>query len=204
MHALAPITRLPYRPTTNLVDLPSVPVVYFVLQRGPSLLYIGKSRNLAKRWANNGKAHHRAAQLIHNDNYLFWHLVNPAYTDAQFDYIERNLIRRYQPLLNDTPLPRRAVVDTRPFAERQQRGRENIMRTLRECGNVQACIVAAEQAMDQQMVAATRWLRAYRNGLEDVLEQRQKQQAQLNTALSTIRVECARFLSSIRSVKKDA
>ncbi len=204
MHALAPLAKLPGRSMKDLSNLPVIAVIYFVLRPGPTMLYIGQTRDLSDRWKRGGAGHHRAAQLVKDDAWLCWYEVDKNLSKAKFDFLERSLIRRYQPTLNDTRVPRQAVADTRPFMERQQKQRDNIMRTLRECGDLQAQIVAAEQAMDQQMTAARRWLRAYRNGLEDVLEQRERQQAQLNTALTTIRTECARFLPSIRSVKKAA
>lgn len=204
MHALMPLARLPYRPMTDLADLPSIPAIYFAIEHGPTLLYIGQSRDLAERWRNGGKGHHRAAQLVKSNVWLCWYALDPTTSKRQFDILERSLIRRYQPTLNDTRIERQPRVDTRPFAEQQQRQQEGFQRVLDTCIDLEQRIIKAEETMDAQIAASIAWMRRYRAGLEELLDQRHEQQRQLNESLKAIQYERSRFLPLVRSLKKAA
>lgn len=80
--------------------LPEKPGVYALFD-GRSLVYIGKSSNLAKRWA--GRSHHRYPQAEQLSRPVLAWLAMPL---RQIDRAERALIAHYKPKWNDTPVPR--------------------------------------------------------------------------------------------------
>lgn len=202
MNTLDTLRHLPSLPTSELRNLPAIPAIYFAVRRGGTVLYIGKSRNIAQRW--QGQSHHRAAQLIAADTWLLWLVVDPAITDDEFTRLERSFIRRLNPQFNDMPIERAPVVDTRSFTERQAQQWNGVQRLVEECQVIQEQIVLAEDTMERQTAAAGRWLRLYRQGLIDVLNQRQQQQDEAAQRLEAIKAGCEQFLPSVRSTKHAA
>jgi hypothetical protein len=93
---LNPFT-LPYVDLDDKTDLPSSPGLYFVID-GEALLYIGRSKDLNQRW----KGHHRYKQIKATAK-------NPqiAFLDCDDEtllWVERDVINRFNPTLNDTPV----------------------------------------------------------------------------------------------------
>lgn len=79
--------------------LPSCPGIYAAL-KGRQILYIGKSTNLRDRWL--GRSHHRYEQLRRQGRCrLHWVVLSREAIDAK----ERELIHKWQPTLNNTPVP---------------------------------------------------------------------------------------------------
>lgn len=194
------LTRLPFRPTTDLKGLPPITAIYFAVRRDGGVRYIGKTRNLAQRWS--GQSHHRAEQLIAADTFLAWMDVGDTITDERLTRLERLLIRQYAPELNDMPMPRTPTQDARQSAGRQAQRLALVRDLVADCRAIESEIVSGEQQIERQIEATVRWLRLYQQGLEDVRAQRQQQARRLRDELVTIRQECERFLPSIRLAKK--
>lgn len=92
---------MPHSLLTSLGDLPGLPGVYVVYQ-GVETLYVGKTRNLQRRW----RAHHRRDQFatFGADVFLAW-LPLPASTVLARATYENLLIAMFQPCLNGKPFP---------------------------------------------------------------------------------------------------
>jgi excinuclease UvrABC nuclease subunit len=88
-----PLT-LPSLPLKERSSLPSCSAIYFVMD-GNCVLYIGKSVNLAQRWAT----HHKLSQLVKLDSVL--KIAWLECSDANLrDDIEAALIQQFTPKLN--------------------------------------------------------------------------------------------------------
>lgn len=86
---------LPYVNLDDKTDLPSNPGLYFVID-GKTLLYIGRSKDLNQRW----KSHHRYKQIkaiAKNPQIAFLDV-----DDEDLLWVERDVINRFKPVLNDT------------------------------------------------------------------------------------------------------
>jgi hypothetical protein len=83
-------------PLSDRASLPTQSGLYAVLNWRGEILYIGKSVNLRSRWQN----HHRYPQA----KKLLW--AKLAYLERdEIDKSERELIKRYQPPWNGSPVP---------------------------------------------------------------------------------------------------
>ena len=91
-----PLT-LPSLPLTERQKLPKLPAIYFVITVDGEILYIGRSKNLAARWA----VHHRYAELktIANVRIGWLHYSD----ELLLPEIEDALIKYFLPPLNRTP-----------------------------------------------------------------------------------------------------
>jgi hypothetical protein len=103
---LNPFT-LPYVDLDDKTDLPSSPGLYFVID-GEALLYIGRSKDLNQRW----KGHHRYKQIKATAK-------NPqiAFLDCDDEtllWVERDVINRFNPALNDTRVQQAEVFTPKP------------------------------------------------------------------------------------------
>lgn len=91
-------TALPSVPLTERKDLPAIPGIYFAIDSQGNVQYIGRSVNIKNRWIN----HHRFKQLQKLDQ------VNLAWIPCEKDELEAaeaKLIKRFDPVLNDTKSP---------------------------------------------------------------------------------------------------
>ena len=79
--------------------MPRIAAIYFVLDSGRNVIYIGKSKSLRYRWAK----HHRIPEIESvADARIAWLSVdNPDTLDA----IERDYITRFRPPLNGSDMP---------------------------------------------------------------------------------------------------
>ena len=79
--------------------LPEYTGVYYVVDEKNLVWYIGKAKNINKRW--RGKAHHRIfqlKQLKHKDFYIYYEKVNVIELDKR----EKQQIDKYNPQLNSS------------------------------------------------------------------------------------------------------
>ena len=92
-----PLT-LPSLPLTERRKLPKLPAVYFALATSGEVLYIGRSKNLAARWA----LHHRYVELetIGNIRIAWLHCSD----ESLLHKIEDALIKDFLPALNHTQI----------------------------------------------------------------------------------------------------
>lgn len=87
-------SRKPYLLFRDRQFLPDVPALYVVLDEHNTLLYIGITANLQKRW----KEHHRAPQM--KDHYrIYWRMTESA---KERKDLERMFVRAFSPLWNQT------------------------------------------------------------------------------------------------------
>lgn len=194
MNTLVSLAKLPYIHTLNLKTLPHCTAIYFAIRSSGEILYIGKARDLYKRW----QSHHRAAQLIAADIWLHWIVVAPATTDQGLAYLERWCIRRFAPRLNDTPLERQPVRDTRSFTQRYHQRWTLVEQQINGCRTTATRLVETERQIDRELLAAQRWLRVYQRRLGEVLARRQEQHAATRSALLALRQQCLQVLPSTR------
>jgi hypothetical protein len=96
--SLNPFT-LPSVALDDKTELPEKPRLYFVLD-DDRLLYIGKSKNMKQRWAG----HHRHDQVKQMSRYP--RIAFLDIDDVALLYVERMIITRFKPILNDTRVPR--------------------------------------------------------------------------------------------------
>jgi hypothetical protein len=89
-----PLT-LPRVALDDKITLPSSPGIYFVID-GARLLYVGKSKDLKGRW----RGHHRHKQIDAIADYPEIAFLEVA--GESLLWVERDLINRFRPLLNDT------------------------------------------------------------------------------------------------------
>ena len=88
-------SQLPSKPLSDRANFPTCSCVYFA-QAGKDIVYVGKTKNLRKRWKN----HHRFAQLEKlADIRIGWMAV----TDPWMSAIEQDWIWSYKPSLNNSP-----------------------------------------------------------------------------------------------------
>lgn len=92
------ISTLPSLPVAKRRELPNCPAVYFAISESREILYIGRSRSLVERW----RAHHRIEQFLETPVLIAWLSVENS---SELNAIERALIRRFSPPLNDTDQP---------------------------------------------------------------------------------------------------
>ena len=91
-----PLT-LPSLPLTEKHKLPNLPAVYFAIAEAGEVLYIGRSKSLAARWA----AHHRYVELKTIENVrIAWIHCND---ESLLPEIEEALIKYFLPTLNSKP-----------------------------------------------------------------------------------------------------
>jgi hypothetical protein len=88
---------LPRVALDDKITLPSSPGIYFVID-GARLLYVGKSKDLKGRW----RGHHRHKQIdaiADCPEIAFLEVAGESLL-----WVERDLINRFRPLLNDTKM----------------------------------------------------------------------------------------------------
>lgn len=87
------VARLPAARFPDCAEMPKVTAVYFALNRHGAILYIGRAKNVAGRWAN----HHRKDALAKlGCNRVAWLVVDLA----MLDITEAAMIHRFAPPLN--------------------------------------------------------------------------------------------------------
>lgn len=111
---------LPFVELDDHVLLPSKPGLYFVID-GDRILYIGKSQNLRIRWS----AHHRYKQIKKIAKSPVITFLDVKSVDLL--HVERHLIKRFNPMLNDEPVlktgkpkPARKAVKPKPSHKGRQ------------------------------------------------------------------------------------
>jgi excinuclease UvrABC nuclease subunit len=89
----------------NINFLPEYSGIYYVLDSHQTVWYIGRSRNIRKRW-NGDKPHHRYEQFLllsleeQKQFFIYYHAITKNRLNKQ----ERLSIEKYQPILNYTPV----------------------------------------------------------------------------------------------------
>ncbi|MCS6942350.1 MAG: GIY-YIG nuclease family protein [Geminocystis sp.] len=86
--------------------LPPRPGIYYVVDGEKVVWYIGKAKNLKKRW--QGKSHHRIYQLMtqkKKEFIIYYQLVG----EGDLDEWERKAIAKYNPTLNDGEAKRKRI-----------------------------------------------------------------------------------------------
>jgi predicted GIY-YIG superfamily endonuclease len=89
--------------------LPEYSGIYYVLDETNNFWYIGKAKNIRKRW--QGKAHHRIYQLEAQKKKhftIYYELVS----ETQLDSTEKQRIEKYHPHLNASPVKTKKVRPT--------------------------------------------------------------------------------------------
>ena len=89
--------------------LPKHSGIYYVIDENQLVWYIGKAKNIYKRW--QGKAHHRIyqlKQLKHKNFSIFYERINIY----QLDTREKQQINKYAPHLNNSPVKSKKVRPT--------------------------------------------------------------------------------------------
>jgi len=81
--------------------LPESSGIYYVIDETNNVWYIGKSKNICKRW--QGKAHHRIYQLQVHKKKKFTIYYEPV-SESELDRVEKQRIEKYHPHLNSTPV----------------------------------------------------------------------------------------------------
>lgn len=92
---------LPQVPLQGKELLPEYSVIYYVLDETNTIWYIGKAKNIRKRW--QGKSHHRIYQLEAQRKKHFT-IYYDQISEAQLDSVEKERIEKYHPHLNDSPV----------------------------------------------------------------------------------------------------
>lgn len=87
--------------------LPEYSGIYYVLDESNIVWYIGKAKNLKKRW--NGKAHHRLYQLSSQSRKKFY-IYYKKLSFINLDEEEKKLIAQYRPHLNSSPVKKKRVL----------------------------------------------------------------------------------------------
>lgn len=108
-----PIPRVnPYRLPSILwrdkSELPLLSGIYFVLD-GVDILYVGKAKNLRRRWQSN--SHHRYAAIAHLqriiDDSKLGEPIKIAWVECPEEYLsqlEREMIKQFNPRFNSKPV----------------------------------------------------------------------------------------------------
>jgi predicted GIY-YIG superfamily endonuclease len=89
--------------------LPEYSGIYYVLDETNNIWYIGKAKNLRKRW--QGKAHHRIYQLEAQKKQHFA-IYYEQISKFQLDSLEKQRIEKYHPHLNASPVKTKNVHPT--------------------------------------------------------------------------------------------
>ncbi len=88
--------------------LPEYSGIYYVLDEDNQVWYIGKAKNIRKRW--QGKAHHRIYQLkAQKKNFTIYY---ESVSEYQLDFVEKERIEKYQPHLNSSPVKTKKIRPT--------------------------------------------------------------------------------------------
>ncbi|MBD0263253.1 MAG: GIY-YIG nuclease family protein [Tolypothrix sp. Co-bin9] len=107
MNADEPILNLEKVDLKNKHLLPEYSGIYYVLDENNIVWYIGKAKNLKKRW--NGKAHHRLYQLSSQGRKKFY-IYYKNLSEINLDEEEKKLIAQYRPHLNSSPVKKKRVL----------------------------------------------------------------------------------------------
>ena len=89
--------------------LPEVAGIYYVIDENNNVWYIGKAKNLCKRW--QGKSHHRIYQLQAQKKKHFT-IYYEQVSESQLDDIEKQRIAKYHPHLNYSPVKTKQIRPT--------------------------------------------------------------------------------------------
>jgi excinuclease UvrABC nuclease subunit len=89
--------------------LPEYSGIYYILDQTNNVWYIGKAKNLRKRW--QGKAHHRIYQLEAQKKKYFT-IYYEQVKESQLDSIEKQRIEKYHLHLNASPVKTKNVRPT--------------------------------------------------------------------------------------------
>lgn len=89
--------------------LPEYSGIYYVLDETNNVWYIGKAKNIRKRW--QGKAHHRIYQLEAQKKKQFT-IYCERVSETQLDNTEKQRIEKYHPHLNASPVKTKKVHPT--------------------------------------------------------------------------------------------
>jgi hypothetical protein len=183
------LAHLPRLPITEIKALPPITGIYFVIT-DDRVMYIGQTRNLVRRWAN----HHRLRQVDALRTFIAWGAVDPAVSSQQLSEMEHFCIGHFRPPLNNTPVERRLVVNTRPVAEQIARLEARLVREIAACEAQQRRIAEHEQQTIRELVAALRWLHGYQHRLAQLTVQREREHEANQARLEALQQSCNAFL----------
>lgn len=117
--------QLPLVHLANKCSLPTEQGIYFVFS-GKVLLYIGKAQNIKNRWVS----HHRFTQFQQ-----FKNVVIRWIPSDEIDKTELVLIEHFEPLLNDTPVPQPARLET--ISKQLQEAKKQLLKVSNEVNEKQ-------------------------------------------------------------------
>ncbi len=89
--------------------LPEYTGIYYVVDEKNTVWYIGKARNIRKRW--QGKAHHRIYQL-QNQKQNYFNIYYEQVNSSQLDRREKQQIKKFTPHLNNSPVRHKKIRPT--------------------------------------------------------------------------------------------
>ncbi|MEC4892691.1 MAG: hypothetical protein SAL07_04410 [Oscillatoria sp. PMC 1051.18] len=89
--------------------LPELSGIYYVVDENNTIWYIGKAKNINKRW--QGKGHHRIYQLEAQKQKHFT-IYYEAVSQSELDRVEKQRISKYHPHLNSSPVKTKNVRPT--------------------------------------------------------------------------------------------
>lgn len=89
--------------------LPEYTGLYYVIDENKTVWYIGKSKNIRKRW--QGKAHHRIYQL-QSQKQKYFSIYYEQVDYSQLDKKEKQQITKFTPHLNNSPVKHKNVRPT--------------------------------------------------------------------------------------------
>jgi hypothetical protein len=92
------VSHLPSLAFQHRRDLPTAPVVYFVIGENLDVVYVGQTANLHDRW----RSHHRALQMQSGDYRIHWMEV---FDEQRRIEIEREAINYFRPVWNRSEVP---------------------------------------------------------------------------------------------------
>ncbi|NJL20261.1 MAG: GIY-YIG nuclease family protein [Leptolyngbyaceae cyanobacterium SM1_3_5] len=99
---------MPFVPLPQRDRLPGCAAIYFAIDQGDRMLYIGQATNLHSRW----QSHHRLDQLlrIHKRTPVRLHWLDCRDRVGELSQLEAFYIQRYHPLLNRTQVPAKQII----------------------------------------------------------------------------------------------
>ena len=89
--------------------LPEYSGIYYVIDENNTVWYIGKAKNIRKRW--QGKGHHRIYQL-EKQKQKYFSIYYEQVDFSQLDKREQQQIKKYHPHLNNSPVKSKKVRPT--------------------------------------------------------------------------------------------
>lgn len=103
------MTELPSVELNKVNSLPECSAIYFVMRSDNQMLYIDKASNLKTRWQGHHRLHQFEALAKKNVLRVAWLLAKKN----SLDQLEKDYIKYFYPLLNDTLVPSKSECNPR-------------------------------------------------------------------------------------------